>query len=69
MLKIVNERIFTDDDKQYKLDIEDIIEEQLYQCMQSFNLDKHDDDQKVDKENDEEAATINFLNSLLDRKG
>lgn len=30
---VIMDRVLTDDDKQYKLDVEDIIEEQLYQCV------------------------------------
>lgn len=29
----IYERMLTDEDKQYKLDLEDLIEEQLYQCV------------------------------------
>ena len=43
ILNIVLDRVMTDDDKQYKLDVEDIIEEQLYQCVQFFNKDNFAD--------------------------
>jgi len=33
LIESVLERILTDEDKQYKLDVEEIIEEQLYQCV------------------------------------
>ena len=36
---LILDRVLTDEDKQYKLDIEDIIEEQLYECVQFFNQD------------------------------
>ena len=60
----------TDDDKQYKLDVEDIIEEQLYQCVQFFNKDNFADkggDENKDGDDKVRAKTnsaTNFLNSL-----
>ena len=35
--------MLSEDDKQFKLDVEDIIEEQMQQCVQFFNRDCHED--------------------------
>lgn len=70
ILNIVLDRVMTDDDKQYKLDVEDIIEEQLYQCVQFFNKDNFADkggDENKDGDDKMRAKTnsaTNFLNSL-----
>ena len=39
IINIIMDRVLTDDDKQYKSDVEDIIEDQLSQCVQFFYKD------------------------------
>ena len=39
IIEIVLDRTFKDEDKQYQLDIDDVIEEHIYQCVQFFNQD------------------------------
>jgi len=64
IIAIVMDRNFKDEDKQYQLDIDDVIEEHIYQCVQFFNQDI-----MMDKIGDEEEKNDNEANKMGNKSG
>ena len=45
-------RILNEDERQFQLDIQDIIQEEMYQCLQKFYTDEEPKKDDEDQDND-----------------